>query len=533
MTVPRRATLILPLLVLGALAPASADAAFVTAVDVAVRPAEGSPWSKGTLFQGEGFQVGATTSNGWAWGRAKGGAERCGWVLISEINSTTRTDTTCGAPSSEPLGDSEHVPGGGPSERWYVICDSATLHGNYGGGPGQLRNEAGTVTKGTALGWRYTTGDNYAASVDGPTGTPRFLLRSCISRTPPMGPPAPGPGPTPAPGPAPGAPEPDDEGDNPPAFDLLDSELIAELRVSASSGSLRAAAASPPARGAAKARGAIRIRFPRATIRLARGNLVVANALRGDKFSPRGSHCFTSRTRRARKVWWYFGDVRRGKRNLTGWVQGTGLSHLPSGTSKACGRTLAVGPHIGATNAPFRSITYRASKKAWRSTGSPTQAVLKTEGKRLAAGCDLYMNYNGNSPADEITPTLAEKLFEKNDENDYLRTARGTIGYRYTTPNGRFALVSIPTGRTERVKGRTKPKPTGLWAFVRRGCVLPKSARDPNSRFRRIYFTSIRVCAKVSRDIKKMDGPNDESPCRRVARAKNPDDGWRPGSLSP
>lgn len=521
MTVPRRATLILPLLVLGALAPASADAAFVTAVDVAVRPAEGSPWSKGTLFQGEGFQVGATTSNGWAWGRAKGGAERCGWVLISEINSTTRTDTTCGAPSSEPLGDSEHVPGGGPSERWYVTCESATLHGNYGG-PGQLSNPAGTVTGGTAVGWRYTTGDNYAASVDGPTGTPRFLLRSCISRTPPSA-----PGPAPPQEQPPGAPEPDDEGENPPAFDLLDGELIAELRVSASSGSLRAAAASPPAR-AAQARGAIRIKLPRATIRLARGNLVVANALRGDTFSPRGSHCFSSRTRRARDVWWYFGTVRRGNRNLTGWVQGTGLSHLPRGTSSACGRTLAVGPRVGAINAPFRSITYRTSKKAWRSTGSPTEAVLKTEGDplRLAAGCDLYMNYDGDSPADEITPALARRLFESGD----LRTALGTIGYRYTTPNGRFALVSVPTGRTARVKGRTKS--TGLWAFVRRECVLPKSARDPDSRFRRIYFTSIRVCANVRRDIKKMNGPDDESPCQRVARAQNPNDGWRPGSLS-
>ncbi len=201
-----RALALPSLLILAALVPASAEAAFVTAVDVAVRPAEGSPWSKGTLFRGEGFQVGHTTSTGWAYGRAKGGAERCGWVLISEINSTTRTDDTCGSPKSEPLGDSEHVPGGGPSERWYVTCESATLHGNYGGGPGQLRSEAGTVTRDTALGWRYTTGDGYAASVDGPTGTPRFILRSCISRTPPPGAPGPGPAPEPQPGPAPSDP---------------------------------------------------------------------------------------------------------------------------------------------------------------------------------------------------------------------------------------------------------------------------------------------------------------------------------------
>lgn len=165
---------------------------------MSVRPAEGSPWSKGTLFQGEGFSVGETTGNGWAWGRAGGEADRCGWVLIAEINSTTRTDSTCGAPRSEPLEDSEHVPGGGPSERWYVTCESATLFGNVGGAAGALRSPAGSVGRGAALGWRYTTGNGYAASIDGPTGTPRFILRSCISRTPPAGP-APDPGPAPAP----------------------------------------------------------------------------------------------------------------------------------------------------------------------------------------------------------------------------------------------------------------------------------------------------------------------------------------------
>ena len=512
--------------------PSAAGAAEVTATDVAVRPAEGSPWSKGTLFKGQGFQVGHVSSNGaWAWGRARGEAERCGWVLVSEISSTTRTDTICGAPQSEPLDDDEHVAGGGPSETWYVTCDSATLFGNYRG-PGDLRSPSGGVARNDQVGWRYTTRGGYAASVDGPTGTPRFVLRSCITRTPPAGPPPPDEPPPPPPDDQPpGPPEPDAEGENPPAFTLLDGELIAELRVAASSRSVRsaaaAAAASRPAR-AARTRGPIRVKFSRATIRLARGNLVAANALRGDRFTSLGSHCFSSRTRRARDVWWYFGTVRRGNRDLKGWVQGNGLSHLPRGTRSACGRTLAVGPRVGAINAPFRSITYRTSMNAWRFTGSATQAVLQTQdgSPRLAAGCQLYMNYDGDSPADKITPELAQSLFKDGD----LRTALGKIGYRYTTPNGRFALISVPTGRTTRIDGRTKS--TGLWAFVRRRCVLPTVARDPDSTFRRIYFTSIRVCANVRRDIKKMSGPDDEDPCRRAERAPDPSNGWKPGSLS-
>ena len=66
-------------------------------------------------------------------------------------------------------------------------CQSATLFGNYGGAAGNLRSPSGGVSYGQAVGWRYTTGNGYAASVDGPFNTPRFILRSCISRTPPGG----------------------------------------------------------------------------------------------------------------------------------------------------------------------------------------------------------------------------------------------------------------------------------------------------------------------------------------------------------
>lgn len=62
-------------------------------------------------------------------------------------------------------------------------------------------------------------------------------------------------------------------------------------------------------------------------------------------------------------------------------------------------------------------------------------------------------------------------------------------------------------------------------SVARGGRGAPRSYRCPGR-------TSIRVCANVKRDIKKMNGPDDESPCQRVARAQNPNDGWRPGSLS-
>ena len=243
-----------------ALVPQAAQAAYVTAVDTSVRPAEGSPWSRGTLFQGQGFQVGATTGNGWAWGRAKGEAERCGWVLIGALNSTTHTDTTCGAPKSEPLGDSAHVPGGGASQTWYVTCQDATLFGNYGGAAGNLRSPSGAVFHGQAVGWRYTTGNGYAASIDGPTGTPRFILRSCISRTPPGG---------------------QSELIGPAPWRLLDEEGLFTLY---GPGQLATASAFAAA-------GKARVARTRATIRLAKGNIVLANGLRGDAFESSGVYC--------------------------------------------------------------------------------------------------------------------------------------------------------------------------------------------------------------------------------------------------
>jgi hypothetical protein len=118
-----------------------ARAAYVTALDTSVRTYEASPWSIGTLFTGQGFSVGEVRGS-WAWGYAGGEAQTCGWVLVSTINSTTRTDTRCGAPQTLPLSDSEHVPGGGASETAYVVCKTATLFGNdRAGGCGVLGDD--------------------------------------------------------------------------------------------------------------------------------------------------------------------------------------------------------------------------------------------------------------------------------------------------------------------------------------------------------------------------------------------------------
>lgn len=541
-----------------AFAPASADAAFVTAVDVAVRPAEGSPWSKGTLFQGEGFQVGATTSSGWAWGRAKGGAERCGWVLISEINSTTRTDTTCGAPSSEPLNDAEHVPGGGPSERWYVTCESATLFGNYGG-PGQLSNAAGSVTMGAALGWRYTTGDNYAASVDGPTGTPRFLLRSCISRTPPAGPtPDPGPGPAPTPTPTP---TPDDDSLGPPPFRVLDAEILFErFGDDDASDSARATAAA----GSVSRRGdpsGITVKRTRATVRISWRNIVIATGLRDDVFRPTNSSC----------KGWYYGTMIRmtnGKptgARYTGWVQGAGLSRTPRNTKGDCRRTFPFASRIGFVNAPFRSVSFRKRpatpknkmpKPMWYTTGFPSKAFLKLDKQQnLDPDCTLSLNYvPGVGLLDPVEGDIANKVFKGGDVN----RATFMIGYRYTTTDGNFALISVKSGfmaRDKAKKGRpAKKRDVGVWAFVKRACVIPLHARAsktdgkvPEPRY--IYEREIRICNRVKPSIavKTLNRPPAserrlrEKPCRLPnpgTQAKNPQpegdvNGWITGPIFP
>lgn len=526
---PLRALPLPALLILAALAPASAEAAFVTAVDVSVRPAESSPWSKGTLFKGEGFSVSETTGNGWAYGRAGGEADRCGWVLISEINSTTRTDNTCGSPKSEPLGDSEHVPGGGPSERWFVTCESATLHGNYGGGPGQLRTPAGTVGRGTALGWRYTTGDNYASSVDGPTGTPRFILRSCISRTPPAGPaPDPGPTPTPTPTPAPAV-----ALVGPPPLRLLDEDILFE-RFGADLGVKSSAVA--------RAAGPVTVKRTRATIRLAPGNIVIANGLKGDRFQSSGKHC----------KGWYFGTVtRRGSgAKHTGWVQKGGLRGSPRASVRTCGKSLIdFRERIGFVNAPFRSITFRKAGK-WSTTGSASQAHIRLDGydpakgvdaATIAAGCELYLNREpGAAPTDQIQGPIEDLVFKSNDQ----RTAKRTIGYRYTTTDGAYALVSIKSGFGDKV---------GLWAFVRRDCVealrvRPVKAGARRSTVNRVYQTEIRICnrlkpsaaVKLFNKRKRARRLSAIKPCElpdgatRKAGDPKPDsdrDGWRIGSL--
>jgi hypothetical protein len=91
-----RGALITGFAALGCLAiSTTAQGAYVTVADTSVRTYEGSPWSIGTLYTRQGFSVGAV-KGAWAWGYAGGNARRCGWVLVSSLNSTTRTDTRCG-----------------------------------------------------------------------------------------------------------------------------------------------------------------------------------------------------------------------------------------------------------------------------------------------------------------------------------------------------------------------------------------------------------------------------------------------------
>jgi len=496
----------------------TAHAAAVTAVDVSVRPAEGSPWSKGTLFKGEGFQVGATTGNGWAYGRAKGSAERCGWVLISELSSTTRTDTTCGDPKTEPLEDSEHVAGGGPSERWYVTCESATLFGNYGGAAGNLRSAASTVTLGTPVGWRYTTGNGYAASIDGPTGTPRFILRSCISRTPPGGGPA---GDGPAGGdPAGGDPAGDEGLIGPDPFTVLDEDILFDRFGGGIAGAAFATAAeSKP----------ITVKRTRATIRIAPNNLIVANGLRGDRFTPGRGSC----------KGYAYGTITRGGTNVkhTGWVQVAGLSRRPR-VRGGCGRVLPYGDRIGFVNAPSRSVTYRRKTRAWTTTGSASSAYL-------TAGCQLHMNYTpGVGLQDPVTGPVQQWVF-KNGDNSSLGK---TIGYRYTTADGQAALVTTKSGYVS-ISKKGKRREVGLWGFVSRGCVVPTKTRGGTANT--VYQPEIRICdgrVLPSRAVKTLNRGGKKqrskrirrvSPCRMANKPSNPGrpkpdnlrDGWNFGKV--
>jgi len=497
-----------------ALAPQAAQAAYVTAVDTSVRPAEGSPWSKGTLFQGQGFQVGATTGNGWAWGRAKGEAERCGWVLISTLNSTTHTDTTCGAPRSEPLEDSEHVPGGGASQTWYVTCQSATLFGNYGGAAGNLRSPSGGVSYGQAVGWRYTTGNGYAASVDGPFNTSRFILRSCISRTPPGGG-GPGPGPPPPPGDASGL-------IGPAPWRLLDEEGLFALF----------GPGQPASASAFASAGKPRVARTRVTIRLAKGNIVLANGLRGDPFESSGVYC----------EGWVLGTVSRGPRRFEGWVQTSALSRKPRRSVRGCRDSVKFRDRIAFVNAPFRSITWQRSKKlkgvsgtgGWGTTGSASQSRLRRAGNAVAPDCTLNMNYDPGAAAggrlqDPVTPELAKRLFKRPE----LSRPTGLIGYRYTTPAGDAALVSVKTGFK---KGPHGGKNVGLWGFVKRDCVVPVKTYSPKSKANVIYQTEIRICDKIrpSRAVARFNKRKKRSD--RLASVKPcelPNSKTKPGKPSP
>lgn len=189
-------------------ASATAQATVVTAQTATVRTAPGS-WPTGTLTSGQSFSVSGVDGS-WAFGLARAEANRCGWILVSALQSTTRTSTDgrCDAPGRIPLNDDSHVANEGPSESRTVTCQDVTVFGNYDfdGGTGS-KTPFGTLTNGAAVGWRYSKRGVAWIEAGGLQG---YVQDSCVPRPasapPPTDPGGPG---DPDPGPDPGNPEPD------------------------------------------------------------------------------------------------------------------------------------------------------------------------------------------------------------------------------------------------------------------------------------------------------------------------------------
>ena len=206
----------------------------------------------------------------------------------------------------------------------------------------------------------------------------------------------------------------------------------------------------------------------RVTIRLAKGNIVLANGLRGDPFESSGVYC----------EGWVLGTVSRGPRRFEGWVQTSALSRKPRRSVRGCRDSVKFRDRIAFVNAPFRSITWQRSKElkgvsgkgGWGTTGSASQSRLRRAGNAVAAARSTRDYVPGAAAGarlqDPVTPTLANRLFKRPE----LSRPTGLIGYRYTTPAGDAALVSVKTGFK---KGPHGGKNVGLWGFVKRDCVVP------------------------------------------------------------
>lgn len=279
---------------------------------------------------------------------------------------------------------------------------------------------------------------------------------------------------------------------------------------------------------------------------------MIANGLRGDRFSSSGTFC----------KGWILGTVTRGTAKYTGWVQRGGLTGSPKTSERNCRRAVPFRDRIGHVNAPFRSITFRISKElkfkktkrskkrtvksvgAWGVTGSTSQVNLRLAGGELAPDCGLHMNYvPGVGLSDPVGP-LAKRLFKKGDMSSVTKK----IGYRYTTTDGAFALVSVPTGFQAKAKGGRGTRSVGLWAFVKRDCVQDLKVRNPDAKANRVYQTEIRICNAIlpSVAVKRFNRLRTRAarlaavePCElpnKTSKPGMPDadeetDGWNIGSL--
>jgi hypothetical protein len=237
------------------------------------------------------------------------------------------------------------------------------------------------------------------------------------------------------------------------------------------------------------------------------------------------------------------GTVTRGSRHFRGWVQASALTRNPRRSRRGCRDSVEFRNRIAFVNAPFHSITWLRSNNRWGKTGSASQSRLRRAGSAVAPDCTLHMNYDPGAAAgarlqDPVTPELEKKLFKR---PAFARTTE-RIGYRYTTPAGDAALVSVKTGFK---KGRER-KNVGLWGFVKRDCVVPNKTYSPSSRANVIYQTEIRICdrpgdavKRFNRRKKRLQRLRSVAPCKLPNSATKPGDphpdsaahGWRVGTL--
>lgn len=273
------------------------------------------------------------------------------------------------------------------------------------------------------------------------------------------------------------------------------------------------------------------VKRTRATIRISPRNIVIANGLRGDRFESSGKHC----------KGWYFGTITRdtGAKH-TGWVQKAGLRGTPKASQRTCGQSLLdFRERIGFVNAPFRSVTFRRSG-VWDTTGSASMAYLRLNGPEPdlgdapASDCQLFMNYEDGTPSDPVQGRIERLVFKSGSVKP---TAAQTIGYRYTTADGNYALISVKFSSGGEV---------GVWMFVKRSCVVPRNFRRstgtgkngqplPRSKVNTVYQTEIRICngPRPSKAVVTLNkGPKNRR-IRKVKPCELPNDKTTPGAPKP